>query len=97
MKTPLFICQIDQKDNFTFSIKWNNGKEQTFRLADLQRRCPCANCVNELTGERILNSNEILDVRAITIRSVGRYALQIQFTSGCSSGIYRFEELFEMV
>ena len=33
------------------------------------------------------------DVRAIKINSVGRYAIRIQFTSGCSAGLYTFDLL----
>lgn len=97
MNRPLFICEITQKDNFTFSIEWSNGKVQNFRLADLQRCCPCANCTNGANGQQITDPSIVSnDVRAIAIHSVGRYGLRIQFTSGCSSGIYSFEQLFEM-
>lgn len=94
MTAPLFIRKIWQKDNFTFSIVWNDGTAQDFRLCDLQRNCSCAHCTDELTGKRILEPQNIpQDVRAIAIRSVGRYGLRIQFTSGCSSGIYCFDQL----
>lgn len=91
---PLLIRQIKQKDNHTFSIIWNDGKEQHFRLSMLQRSCPCAQCCDEKTGKRLINSHLIKeDVRAFNIRNVGRYALKIQFTSGCSTGIYTFDFL----
>ena len=40
-------------------------------------------------GERKVDEN----VRATKLWSVGRYALQIAFTSGCSQGIYHFSYL----
>lgn len=93
-KGPFLIKQIQQKDNHTFSILWSDGLEQDIRLSNLQRQCPCANCMDEKTGERLLNLNAVKDdVKAISIKSVGRYALQVQFTSGCSTGIYSFEIL----
>jgi DUF971 family protein len=97
MNAPLFVCQIWQKDNYTFSIEWNDGLIQDFRLCDLQRHCPCAHCTDEMTGKRLVDPRMISDdVRAVVIRSVGRYGLRIQFTSGCSMGIYSFDQLRKM-
>lgn len=97
MSIPLFVSQIWQKDNYTFSIKWDDGRVQDFRLCDLQRHCPCASCIDEVTGKRLLDPQMVSDdVRAIIIRSVGRYGLKVQFTSGCSHGIYSFDRLRQM-
>ncbi len=97
MKKPLLIKQIQQKDNYTFSIEWNDEIKQDFRLSTLQKVCPCANCVDEYTGKRLTNPATLQeDVKAISIKSVGRYALQIQFTKGCSTGIYSFDTLRQM-
>lgn len=98
MMTPsLFVKKIWQKNNFTFSIVWNDGITQDFKLSDLQRHCPCANCTDELTGQLTIDPKNISeDVRAIVIKSVGRYGLRIQFTSGCSTGIYSFDRLRRM-
>jgi len=88
------IKEIKQKDNYSFSILWTDGKAVDYRLSDLQKLCPCANCVDESTGER-KNNPDLVDeqVRAVKVQSVGRYAVRITFTSGCSLGIYSFEDL----
>lgn len=92
--TSLLIKNIAQKDNHSFTITWNDNLQQEFRLNEVQKHCPCAKCANEMTGQRIMDVNSINeDVKAISIRNVGRYALQIRFTSGCSTGIYHFELL----
>ncbi len=97
MSAPLFVRQIWQKNNDTFSIEWNDGHIQNFRLCDLQRQCPCAHCTDEITGKRLVDPKTVPhDVRAVVIRSVGRYGLRIQFTSGCSTGIYSFDRLRNM-
>jgi DUF971 family protein len=94
---PILIKHIEQKNNHAFSITWSNGTRQEFLLSDLQRRCPCANCIDETTGQPLPRSSPVnKDVKALYIKSVGRYALQIQFTSGCSNGIYSFDRLSEM-
>ncbi len=84
---------IWEKSNTVFSIEWNDHLSQNFSLCDVQRNCPCANCVDENTGKRIAPATIHEDVRAIVIRNVGRYGIQIQFTSGCSKGIYHFDYL----
>ena len=97
MSIPLFVRQIWQKNNETFSVQWNDGVTQDFHLCDVQRSCPCAHCMDEITGKSLIDPKKIPDdVRALTIRSIGRYALRIQFTSGCSTGIYSFDRLRKM-
>lgn len=85
-----FIKKINQKDNFTFTIEWNDGKTIDYRLSELQSHCPCADCKEAKEG-RIKNLNS--EVRAKSVMSVGRYALRIDFTTGCTAGIYDFDFL----
>lgn len=95
---PIFISSIKQKDNYTFSVVWSDEVSQDFRLSHLQRNCPCAACVDEATGKRLVEANAIHDnVMAISIKSVGRYAIKIQYTNGCSAGIYSFDFLRQLV
>ncbi|SCA62428.1 Uncharacterized protein SCG7109_AA_00320 [Chlamydiales bacterium SCGC AG-110-M15] len=88
------VLHIEQMDDCHFTIEWTDGKTQTFLLADIQKACPCARCVSEETGERVLDVNTVNDhLTAKRIRSVGRYALRIDFMTGCSAGIYSFDML----
>jgi DUF971 family protein len=92
----LQVKHIEQKDNYTFTILWNDEIVKEYRLNELQIRCPCANCVDEVTGERIANASPVNEnVKAKKLTSVGKYALRIDFTSGCSHGIYTFDMLRE--
>ena len=90
------ITQIYQKDNHTFTIEWSNGIIAHYRLSDLQKCCPCAGCREETTENRL--KPPVVDplVRAHRLHSVGRYGLAIQFTKGCSAGIYGFDMLYHM-
>lgn len=83
------IRKIAQRDNQTLTIEWSDGLTGHYRLSDLQRCCPCAACVDEQTGARRPRDVHP-DVRAVRVTNVGRYALRVQFTSGCSTGIYDF-------
>ncbi|HQB64686.1 MAG TPA: DUF971 domain-containing protein, partial [Fibrobacteraceae bacterium] len=59
--------------------------------------CPCALCVDEHTGERILDPNTIPeDISIINLRSIGRYAVGITWTDGHRSGIYPYRQLKEL-
>lgn len=83
------LYKLTQKDRHEFEIQWSDDLVQRFRLSDLQERCPCARC--ELV-KRDMNP----DVMAMKLTKVGNYALKIQFTEGCSNGIYPFELLREI-
>lgn len=92
----VFLNKIVQKDNYTFTIEWSDGLVKDYRLSELQRKCPCAGCVDENTGKRVMDESLIgNDVGAKNLFSIGRYALRINFTSGCSHGIYSFDFLRE--
>ena len=84
----VFAKKITQIDNYSFKISWTDGKEQLLPLDHLQKNCPCISCQGQ---ERNLLSSQ--DVRAAKIVSVGSYALRINFTSGCSRGIFTFSFL----
>lgn len=81
----IFARQIDQRSPQSLSIEWSDGKLIDYLLADVQKYCPCIRCRDE-SNERVLNK----DVVATKIQTVGRYALKIDFSSGCSQGIYPF-------
>jgi len=90
------VKHIRQKDNYTFTIIWNDGVVKDYRLNELQLRCPCASCVDEVTGKRLVDASQVIEnVKAKRLTSVGKYALRVDFTSGCSHGIYTFDMLRE--
>lgn len=94
---PIMVRKIEQADNESFRIEWSDGVCDLFRLDELQRLCPCAQCFDPATGRR--STGEPVAERplsATTIESVGRYALRVRFTSGCSKGIFSFSLLREI-
>ncbi len=97
MGNLILIRKIYQKDLTRFTIEWTDGGRCDYRLCDLQRQCPCARCRDELTGKVLIDPCLISDeVQAYRIVSVGRYALKIEFTSGCSKGIYSYRLLLDL-
>jgi DUF971 family protein len=89
---PLFIRQIRQTSNHAFQIAWSDGIIGDYLLSELQKRCPCAACSEKAADK----TNVHPDVRALKIVNVGRYAIKISFTSGCSMGIYHFDLLHSL-
>ena len=91
------IKEIFQADECTLKVVWTDHKDQSFDVRSLRKACPCALCVDEVTGEKKLDPSSIKsDTRPITIQSVGRYALNIHFSDGHRTGIYTFEKLRQM-
>ena len=88
------VKELWQIDDRTLAILWTDKVEQHYDVVDLRRKCPCAACVDERTGKRTLAPENVADtVRPKLLKSVGRYALTIQFTDGHETGIYTFDYL----
>lgn len=92
---PILIKALQQKNNHTFTIEWSDGIVSDYRLSDVQSLCPCAKCLDH-SKTKGANTTIDHDVRALRIFSIGRYAMRIQFTSGCSTGIYSYALLRQL-
>lgn len=88
---PLRI--IEESDS-AISIEWSDGSSSTFEAFGLRAACPCAGCVNEWTGEKMLDPRSIpADISFGHISIVGRYALNFHFSDGHDTGIFSFKYL----
>ncbi|MEO6051234.1 MAG: DUF971 domain-containing protein [Pyrinomonadaceae bacterium] len=86
--------QIIEESNRQVSIKWSDDAETEYGAAQLRRSCPCATCVNEWTGEKILRNESVPDDLTFDqISIVGRYALNFHFSDGHDTGIFSFAYL----
>ena len=89
--------QIVEESDSELSITWSDDVQTTFKAAQLRRACPCAGCVNEWTGERVLKAESVADDLTISQTSVvGRYALNFHFSDGHETGIFSFKYLREI-
>jgi len=90
-------AEISQESNTKLRITWADGQVCNYESALLRRACPCAQCVDEWTGERTLKSAAISDEVAIAdLTIVGRYALNFVWSDGHQTGIYSFQYLREL-
>ena len=86
--------KIELKSRQELLIHWNDGKQAALKTFDLRINCPCAQCVDELTGVRRLDPASVSkDIWPQEISPVGRYALNFKWSDGHSSGIYTFDQL----
>jgi len=86
--------QIRQMGPDALAIHWRDGHESVYPVRQLRLACACAECVDEWTGTSRLDPSSIPeDIMPTSIQSVGRYAIQIEWSDGHNTGIYSFEQL----
>lgn len=87
---------IDVTEKGEIQILWPGGPEVTIPPIRLRDSCPCAGCVEEGTGRKIIDPATIpADVHPLQILPVGNYAIQIYWSDGHSTGIYTWQALRE--
>jgi ATP-binding protein involved in chromosome partitioning len=92
--TPLAIERAGDRD---VRIRWKDGQESLFPAKTLRLACPCAACVDEMTGKKLVTSDQVPDdVHPKGIGLVGRYAISILWSDNHSTGIYSFTYLREL-
>lgn len=85
---PKKVHQVDEK---TLGITWTDGHESVFPVKMLREKCPCANCIDEWTGEKRIVPGSIPDtIKPLKLHSVGRYAIQFEWSDGHNTGLYSY-------
>ena len=81
---PSEISRANLRD---LRIVWKDGHQSTYPARYLRLRCPCAGCVDEWTGRRVLKSADVSeDVAPTSLQLVGRYALRVHWSDSHSHG-----------
>lgn len=79
-----------------FQVLWKDGSNTECDAFSLRFNCPCANCVDETTGVRMIKAENIAtNIKFENIRPVGRYGIQIHFSDGHNTGIFRYDKIKE--
>ncbi len=74
--TPVEIRRVENRE---VHILWADGHRTVFTNKHPREHCPCAACVNEFSGERVLRPESVRpDIRAEDMSLVGRYAVQFR-------------------
>ena len=88
---PLAITRRDDG----IRIDWDGaGHAALFPARELRLACACAECVEEMSGRRLLQPETVpADIRPLRIDLVGGYGIRITWSDGHNTGIYTFERL----
>jgi len=80
---------IDRGPEALLSIRWDDGKTTKVGARDLRVGCPCALCVDEMTGQRTLDPATVpQDVSIREMSPVGNYAVRVVFSDGHETGLF---------
>lgn len=85
------------RDDDAITITWEDGATARYPARDLRLACPCAGCVEEMSGRPLLDPAAVpADVRPLGVELVGAYAIRIVWSDGHGTGIYTYEHLFTL-
>jgi DUF971 family protein len=84
-------------DDQSVEIHWPDGTVHHLPFRFLRGQCPCAACVDEMTGIRTLDVDAIPEsIRPGSVSFTGNYALKIVWSDGHDTGLYTWEYLQEL-
>ena len=75
-------------------VDWSDGHRSVYAHRFLRLRCPCAQCVDEMTRAPRLDPETVpQDLHAVDYMTVGNYALEFLWSDAHYTGIYTYESL----
>lgn len=78
-------------------ITWHDGLHAHLPYLMLRGHCMCARCVDEITGERIVDVEGLDPHVSITdMQLVGNYALKIRWSDNHDTGLYTWQHLRQL-
>lgn len=85
---------IDLTPDGRLHVQWGGGEEAKPTFKQVRDACPCAVCIEEWTGRKLLDPATIPDdIRPLAIEAVGHYGVKITWSDGHDSGIYDWKTL----
>lgn len=76
-------------------VEWDSaGHEALYPARALRLACPCAACIEEMTGRPLLDPATVPpDIQPRAVALVGRYGIRVTWSDGHGTGIYTFASL----
>ena len=86
--------------NDTMTVEWSDGHKSVYLYSELRDQCPCAMCTDKhASPAKPETPFPMFGAKRLKLEKaelVGRYAVQLFWNDGHSSGIYAFEYLREL-
>ena len=97
MLAPPTVFRAHRADR-EFEIEFSDQVAARVPFRTFRWHCPCAMCVDEMTGVRILKwENVPADIAPVKLEPSGNYALKITWSDGHASGIYTWDRIRQIV
>ena len=78
-------------------LDWPDGTAASIPFRALRLACPCAACVSEHTGERLLDPATVPeDITPEDVSLAGNYALRVRWPGGHDTGLFTWPYLREI-
>jgi DUF971 family protein len=85
------------QERLSFEFQWDDGSSFAVPFKFVRGECPCASCIEEWTGRRLLDLNSISDdVKPTQLSFTGNYALKIGWSDGHATGLYTWDHLADI-
>jgi len=96
MATAPTTIRAIRQDN-CFELQWPGGPLCRVPFHQLRCECPCATCIDEFTGRKLLDPATVsADVAPTQLSYVGNYALKITWSDGHATGLYTWDHLADV-
>jgi Mrp family chromosome partitioning ATPase/DUF971 family protein len=81
----------------TIQVKWSDGHTAGLSMYDVRCACPCAVCVDENTGEKVLDPEQVpRDISVESMQQLGNYAVSFAWSDAHTTGIYSWDYLRDL-
>ena len=85
------------KEQGILELQWDDGSVCRVPFKYVRGECPCASCIEEWTGRRLLDLDTVPDeIKPTQLSFTGNYALKIVWSDGHSTGLYTWDHLAEI-
>lgn len=75
-------------------VSWPDGDSAKLPYLELRAQCMCARCVDEITGERIVDTDGIdPEIVIADMQLIGSYAVKMRWSDGHDTGLYTWTHL----
>jgi len=92
VEAPVSIKRLN--DDQLLHVQWRDGAEFWLPLVELRAECGCAHCVDEMTGQRLIDISDIdPEITIKELKLVGNYCVKIYWSDGHNTGLFTWELL----